>query len=489
MIAFFTLFNVFIYVFDSFFSIFFNSEIFRDLSYFYIKFSNNLSKLTYDGLIATSAAILALLVPISFFLIENIGNRESGSIEWDKTIIFKYVIGIKTLVALTFITFTLIFLGFLSIRPLLFFIYLSGVIMMFYFFRRCYKWIMIRDSEGMNYRNKLRMKMLCELREDWDLDIWTAVLKSDFNNVNLDEKEILSMYVRYYKDRNSYEIKSKLLLEFTKNITITFNNSDIFHRFVFEVVEDCSSNRDSISNLYAFRVGEFFESYLKSLETDEGECYNFATHFEEFTNNNDVGALKYFFMDMLKGRLLFHFLYDHLERPAEWVDKIINSFNDTKKKSLLESIFLLWIRDMYSKKEKELNMFRLSNLTEKIFNELNMAIFLNLLNFLLYLQTDANGYGANNREEAIKEYVNSKKRFYGVDSGFVFWGDQDVKELNNTRDANTFKYFVESSHPEFDPFHRPKFLQDIIDILNSMDDDKTHVLERQLTKLKEAINE
>ncbi|HGW6191282.1 TPA: phage tail protein [Enterococcus faecalis] len=485
MIAFFILFNGFIYVFDSFFSIFFNSEIFRDLSYFYIKFSDDLYKLTYDGLIATSAAILALLVPISFFLIENVGNKDSGSIEWDKTIIFKYVIGIKTLVALSFITFTLIFWDFLLIRPLLFFIYVSGVTMMFYFFRRCYKWIMLREAEGMNYRNKLRMKMLCELREDRDLDIWTAVLKSDFNDVNLDEKEILSMYVRYYKDRNNYEIKSKLLLELKKNITVAFNNSDIFHRFVFEVVEDCSSNRDSISNLYAFRVGEFFESYLKSLETDEGECYNFATHFEEFTNNSDVGALKYFFVDRLEGRILFHFLYDYLDRPAEWVNKIISSFNDTEKKSLLQSIFLLWIRDMYSKKKKEIDVFQLSKLTEKIFNELNMTIFLDLLNFLLYLQTDANGYGANNREEVIKEYVNSKKRFYGVDSGFVFWGDQDVKKLNDTRDTNTFKYFVESSHPEFAPFQSIGFLKKIITILDSINDT---VLKEQLIQLENAIS-
>ncbi|EKY8183753.1 phage tail protein, partial [Enterococcus faecalis] len=246
------------------------------------------------------------------------------------------MIGIKTLVALSFITFTLIFWDFLLIRPLLFFIYVSGVTMMFYFFRRCYKWIMIRDSKGMNYRNKLRIKMLDGLREDRDLDIWITVLGSNFSIVDLDEKEILGIYVRYYKDRNSYETKSKLLLELTKNKTIMFNNSDIFHRFVFEVVEDCSSNRNSISNLYAFRVGEFFESYLKSLETDEGKCYNFATNFEEFTNNNDVGALKYFFMDRLEGRILFHFLYDHLDRPAEWVNKIISSFNDSEKKSLLE---------------------------------------------------------------------------------------------------------------------------------------------------------
>ncbi|MCB8472414.1 phage tail protein, partial [Enterococcus faecalis] len=95
----------------------------------------------------------------------------------------------------------------------------------------------------------------------------------------------------------------------------------------------------------------------------------------------------------------------------------------------------------------------------------------------------------NNREQAIADYVNSKKRFYGFDKGFVFWGDQAVEELNNIRDKTTYKYFVESNHPEFDPFHRPKFLQDIIDILNSMNDDKTHVLEGQLTKLKEAINE
>lgn len=489
MIAFFILFNVFIYVFDSFFSIFFNSEIFRDLSYFYFKFSNNLSKLTYDGLIATSAAILALLVPISFFLIENIGNRQSGSIEWDKTIIFKYVIGIKTLVALTFITFTLIFWDFLSIRPLLFFIYLSGVIMMFYFFRRCYKWIMIRDSEGMNYRNKLRIKMLGELREDRDLDIWITVLESNFSIVDLDEKEILSMYVKYYKDRNSYEIKSQLLLEFIKNITITFNNSDIFHRFVFEVVEDCSSNRDSVSTLYVFRVREFFESYLKSLEIDEGESYHFAAHFEEFVTNNDVEDLEYFLMDKLEGRSLFNFLYDHLDYNTEWVDKIIKSFNDTEKETLLEYIYLLWIRNIYSKKEKEIDNVRLSNLTEKIFNELNMTIFFNLLNFALYLQTEANRYGINNREQAIADYVNSKKRFYGFDSGFVFWGDKDVKELNNTRDKNTYKYFVESNHPEFDPFHRPKFLQDIIDILKSMDGGNANVLELHLTKLKEAINE
>ncbi|HIB3686832.1 phage tail protein [Enterococcus sp. DIV2454a] len=489
MIAFFILFNVFIYVFDSFFSIFFNSEIFRDLSYFYIKFSDDLYKLTYDGLIATSAAILALLVPISFFLIENIGNKNSGSIKWDKTIIFKYVIGIKTLVALSFITFTLIFWDFLSIRPLLFFIYLSGVIMMFYFFRRCYKWIMIRDSEGMNYRNKLRIKMLGELREDRDLDIWITVLESNFSIVDLDEKEILSMYVKYYKDRNSYEIKSQLLLEFIKNITITFKNSDVFHRFVFEVVEDCSSNRDSVSTLYVFRVCEFFESYLKSLESDEGESYHFAAHFKEFVTNNDVEDLEYFLMDKLEGRSLFNFLYDHLDCNAEWVDKIIKSFNDTEKETLLESIYLLWIRNMYSKKEKEIDNVRLSNLTEKIFNELNMTIFFNLLNFALYLQTDANRYGINNREQAIADYVNSKKRFYGFDKGFVFWGDQAVEELNNIRDKTTYKYFVESNHPEFDPFHRPKFLQDIIDILNSMNDDKTHVLEGQLTKLKEAINE
>lgn len=485
MIVFFILFNLFIYVFDSFFSIFFNSEIFRDLSYFYIKFSDDLYKLTYDGLIATSAAMLALLVPISFFLIENIGNKNSGSIDWDKTIIFKYVIGIKTLVALSFITFTLIFWDFLLIRPLLFFIYVSGVIMMFYFFRRCYKWIMIIDSKGMNYRNKLRIKMLDGLREDRDLDIWITVLGSKFSSVDLDEKEILGIYVRYYKDRNNYEIKSKLLLELTKNKTIIFNNSDIFHRFVFEVVEDCSSNRNSISSLYAFRVGEFFESYLKYLETDEGKCYNFATNFEEFTNNNDVEVLKYFFMDRLEGRILFHFLYDHLDRPAEWVNKIISSFNDSAKKSLLESIFLLWIRDMYSKKKKEIDVFRLSNLTEKIFNELNMIIFLGLLNFLLYLQTDANRYGANNRKEAIKEYVNSKKRFYGVDSGFVFWGDQDVEELNNTRDLKTFKYFVESSHPEFAPFKSINFLKEIIEILDSIND---KVLKEQLIQLKNAVN-
>ncbi|MFG5502001.1 phage tail protein, partial [Enterococcus faecalis] len=91
--------------------------------------------------------------------------------------------------------------------------------------------------------NKLRIKMLDGLREDRDLDIWITVLGSNFSIVDLDEKEILGIYVRYYKDRNSYETKSKLLLELTKNKTIMFNNSDIFHRFVFEVVEDCSSNR------------------------------------------------------------------------------------------------------------------------------------------------------------------------------------------------------------------------------------------------------
>lgn len=107
-----------------------------------------LGNLSLDGIISISSAVIALLIPIAIFLIENNGNSKDNSFEWDKMVIFSEVISARaTLMALILITVPLMFWEFKNSRIVIMGLYLIGIVLMGNFLANCYNWIISRRKK------------------------------------------------------------------------------------------------------------------------------------------------------------------------------------------------------------------------------------------------------------------------------------------------------------------------------------------------------
>lgn len=210
----------------------------------YVKLQNVLNLFNYfslDGLLATSASILALLIPLAILLIENNGNAKDQSFSWDKMVIFSQVIEVKkTILGIIFITVPLIFWTSTILRPLILIIYIVGIYFMSILLKNSYDWIISKYKENEYFRNEKRFKYLDNLKDDQTIyDTWKLIWETEDQRVGLDETKLIKKFFITYKD---FEHKEKFASLFISNFVVDRENHDVIQAFFYDelkrIIED-----------------------------------------------------------------------------------------------------------------------------------------------------------------------------------------------------------------------------------------------------------
>jgi len=175
---------------------------------------NCVSYFSLDGLLATSASILALLIPLAILLIENNGNAKDQSFSWDKMVIFSQVMEVKkTVLGLIFITIPLIFWEVNILRPVILFIYIMGIFFMSKLLKDSYDWITSKYKENEYFRNEKRFKYLDDLKDDQTIyDTWKLIWETEEQRIGLDETKLIKKFFVTYKNLENKEKFASLFI-------------------------------------------------------------------------------------------------------------------------------------------------------------------------------------------------------------------------------------------------------------------------------------
>ncbi|EHH1631181.1 hypothetical protein J7G10_002633, partial [Enterococcus faecalis] len=198
-----------------------------------------IDSLSLDALIAVSAAMLTLLIPVAIFLIEGTSNDNEDSFAWNRMVIFSQIIKPKsTYFSMILITVPLIFWNSSNTlcKIIILLLIVLGNVIMFSILKSSYFWIISKNQKNKNFRERVRLKFLNELSENKEMstkskvETWQTIWKS--KKVDMDSCELIEAFKNFYtsvKDDDKYQ----LLHVFSENLKIDFENKDKVQEFVY----------------------------------------------------------------------------------------------------------------------------------------------------------------------------------------------------------------------------------------------------------------
>lgn len=136
-------------------------------------YNSGISTLSVEALLGIAAGLIAILIPVSVFLID----KNDTSLIWDKTLILERILSAKRLLAATaLLLLPLTLWGHEWLRLPLFLLFCVGVGIYFWSLVKAYKWLRVAESgtpPEETYRLRQRIQYLEGLRDDEKLMIWS----------------------------------------------------------------------------------------------------------------------------------------------------------------------------------------------------------------------------------------------------------------------------------------------------------------------------
>lgn len=168
-----------------------------------------IDKIPLETLIGMSATLIAILIPLSLFVLESLSSSTNSSIlSWDNRVIIKQVLQVKLLfVSLLLTAFPLIFWNVKDFRFVVVLLCSLGYVGTIRAMLRAYQWIMSRSTdsyswigqlnqEKLTYRNKMRSKYLDKLKSDDEiLEVWGTIFQTQ-GWIGIDPKLLIEKYVQ-----------------------------------------------------------------------------------------------------------------------------------------------------------------------------------------------------------------------------------------------------------------------------------------------------
>lgn len=162
-----------------------------------------LNSISLEALIALSGIFVALLLPISLFLLESIGGENSRTLNWDSRVILSKVLNVEELFFyILLVSVPLIFWDIQKLVSLLLIIlgYMGLIITLF----NAYQWIISRSKDyfswhkpksDMTYRNIKRLEYLNSLNTESEiLEVWATIFQTK-GWIGVDKQKLMEAYV------------------------------------------------------------------------------------------------------------------------------------------------------------------------------------------------------------------------------------------------------------------------------------------------------
>ncbi|MRI75191.1 hypothetical protein FDP51_14670 [Enterococcus mundtii] len=466
-----------------------------------------------DGLLATSASILALLIPLAILLIENNGNAKDQSFSWDKMVIFSQVIEVKkTVLGLIFITIPLIFWEVNILRPVILFIYIVGIFFMSKLLKDSYDWITSKYKENEYFRNEKRFKYLDDLKDDQIIyDTWKLIWETEEQRIGLDETKLTKKFFVTYKN---LENKEKFASLFISNFVVDRENHDIIQDFFYDelkrIIEDMKKEDfKEVTLFYALQVS--YLDYMKQCYEDMLLMNKYNNSFDKFFSETDEQSLEKFFSNNLDVRMV-EIIRNSPLIPSQFViqeEFLPKNFQyetvEDNKKKVISTIFSRWISNLYKTNDSS---YFASNLFEVMFEKADPTIFFRLTEFVLYFSSNIDSYIGlmNDTKKTLIDYSNTKIILNTIGRNHGSWIEGDLKALDRIMEANSqerewsYKYILSIENRAFLIIQNKKFLEKFIfnidELLNSNDpawdipksSTRLETLKNDFIKLKELLN-
>ncbi|EPH64480.1 hypothetical protein D931_01708 [Enterococcus faecium 13.SD.W.09] len=446
--------------------------------------SDFFKKVSLDAIISVSAAIIALLIPIAILLIENNGNTKDNSFDWDKMVIFSEIIDArKTITALMLITIPLIFWEFEIAKLVIAFLYLLGIIMMGYFLRNCYNWIISKKIDGKNYRNIKRQNFLDKLEKEDQFDTWKVIWGTENQRLDMDELELLKKFIDQYRAADD-DHRERLLSIYAPYCEINYENRSLISKFVYEEINRLFSNTGNLYTKMQFK--RLYTRYLKQSINEEDLRYYFIKDFDVFFVQAKTEITRNLTQET--GTEMINIIKYKVEQEntidiSSYIPKqlVYKGESGNKKQSenerdiIVFKMYFNWLRQLpINDSEKHIfNSFFASNLFNHMFPTMSASAFFKLNNFAMYISKRQFG---NDPEFQDKVLLNYAKRTTGIiGMGRVHSFDDDegsrsdeiniFKSINKKEEIATFRLFYDSDYPEHGFFSSSKEVEALIDII------------------------
>ncbi|MHA6124324.1 hypothetical protein [Enterococcus mundtii] len=473
---------------------------------------NCVSYFSLDGLLATSASILALLIPLAILLIENNGNAKDQSFSWDKMVIFSQVMEVKkTVLGLIFITIPLIFWEVNILRPVILFIYIVGIFFMSKLLKDSYDWITSKYKENEYFRNEKRFKYLDDLKDDQTIyDTWKLIWETEEQRIGLDETKLIKKFFVTYKN---LENKEKFASLFISNFVVDRENHDVIQDFFYDelkrIIEDMKKEDfKEVTLFFALQVS--YLDYMKQCYEDMLLMNKYNNSFDKFFSETDEQSLEKFFSNNLDVSMVeiirnSPLIPSQFVIPEEFLPKTFQyeTVEDNKKK-VISNIFSRWISNLYKTNDSS---YFASNLFEVMFEKADPVVFFRLTEFVLYFSSNIDSYIGlmNDTKPTLIEYSNEKIIFNTLGRAHAFWVEDDLKafdklleDIDQEREW-AYKYILSIENKDFFIIQNEQFLKifisNIDELLNStnLDGDspksrnRLESLKNDFIKLKEML--
>lgn len=449
--------------------------------------SDFFKKLSLDAIISVSAAIIALLIPIAILLIENNGNTKDNSFDWDKMVIFSEIIDArKTITALMLITIPLIFWEFEIAKLVIAILYLLGIIMMGYFLKNCYSWIISRKINGKNYRNIRRQNFLDKLEKEDQFDTWKVIWGTENQRLDMDELELLEKFIDQYKTSDDDKHRERLLSIYAPYCEINYENRSLISKFVYEEINRLFSNTGNLYTKMQFK--RLYTRYLKQSINEEDLRYYFTKDFDEFFIQDKTEITRNLTQET--GTEMINIIKNKVELDnttdlSSYIPKQLaykgNSGNkeqpENERNVIVFKMYFNWLRQLpINDSEKHIfNSYFASNLFNHMFPTMSASAFFKLNNFAMYIYKRQFGDDPESQKKLLLNYAKRTTGIIGMGRVHSF---DDVetsrsdeknlfKNIDRKEEIATFGLFYDSDYPEHGFFNFPEEVKSLIDMISS----------------------
>ena len=381
------------------------------------------------GIIALLATIVAILIPVAILLID----PKQDKFPLDRSIVFRKIFLYKNFTALIIpVAISYIFPQ-IRLLSLLATIYLAilGIIVL----SKIFKWLSSKDDKfgGETFKQRERIEYLRNLKNESEiLDAWSVILNSNYETVNqhglLDvfidnSKQIRNSQNNWNKDqfwgllRNNFDkIKDDDIRTYKKLVETT--TSYYFDRDEW-LNED--KERREINKRPPEALRQISQKLMTRAITSSANSIEAYVYFSEVENclktknKEQVDAFMNAFMD----DVIDCFIKNDTDIQEKWAGDffkritIIES-NINKRGAVLESYYRSILVRYVGRIDNPSNEIgnRLSNITERIFTEIDPIIWFRVITFIMWPH-EYNEDKVKDAENKIRNWCN-RSRNYGI---------------------------------------------------------------------------
>ncbi|MCT9928085.1 hypothetical protein MZO26_00260 (plasmid) [Enterococcus faecalis] len=454
-----------------------------------------IDSLSLDALIAVSAAMLTLLIPVAIFLIEGTNNDNEDSFAWNRMVIFSQIIKPKsTYFSMILITVPLIFWNSSNTpcKIIILLLIVLGNVIMFSILKSSYFWIISKNQKNENFRERVRLKFLNELSENKEMSIkskvetWQTIWKSE--KVDMDSCKIIEAFENFYTSVKD-DVKYQLLHVFSENLKIDFENKDKVQEFVYFQI----NQYNHVENKMKSAIKDLFLNYMRISAQETYLRYSFFVTFDKFFSEADDKIVERIFQDI--GVELIEIIKElHLNRVEDDFPEFLkyDTVKSEIKKNSLCNMYFKWLDERYV-------LIHESNFEERMFaNKLLMFMFEKVSPISFFRLTEfsselcKNYYSEESLKNTIVEFARKPVKFIGI--GRVYSIISSGGEANDKNKFDemfkqdvewTYQFISNSNQEIYKPLKDKNIVQETINLIEELVSENQNILnEKEKSKLQ-----